>query len=165
MSHGLILLASVIPEEFVMQTETQVQSIGSAMLTICLILADDTSMSHKFLNSWPVRYLGKIVFSLLSSQSGLYMMLHFVWAATGFGFPAKLKHMGAFSRMVGIAVRWVLALGLVLWAADVFFREVEERTKWVMYWIQGICFTKKSSAMNGWCKNRDLIVKHLPPNP
>jgi hypothetical protein len=93
------------------------------------------------------------------------MMLHFVWAATGFGFPAKLKHMGAFSRMVGIAVRWVLALGLVLWAADVFFREVEERTKWVMYWIQGICFTKKSSAMNGWCKNRDLIVKHLPPNP
>jgi hypothetical protein len=120
-----------------MQTETQVQSIGSAMLTICLILADDTSMSHQFLNSWPVRYLGKIVFSLLSSrplmQSGLYMMLHFVWAATGFGFPAKLKHMGAFSRMVGIAVRWVLALGLVLWAADVFFREVEERTKWVMY--------------------------------
>lgn len=139
MSHGLILLASVIPEEFITQTETQAQSIGNAMLTICLILADDTSMFHKFLNSWPVRYLGKIVFSLLSPrplmQSGLYMMLHFVWAAMGFGFLAKLKHMGAFSRMVGIAVRWVLALGLVLWAADVFFREVEERTKWVMYWI------------------------------
>jgi hypothetical protein len=65
MSHGLILLASVIPEEFTTQAETQVQFIDSAMLTICPILADDTSMSHKFLNSWPVRYLGKIVFSLL----------------------------------------------------------------------------------------------------
>ena len=64
MSHGLTLLAPAIPEEFVTQTETQVQSIGIAKLTICLILAGDTSKSHKFLNSGPVQYLGKIVFSL-----------------------------------------------------------------------------------------------------
>jgi TRAP-type mannitol/chloroaromatic compound transport system permease small subunit len=77
-------------------------------------------------------------------RSGLYMMSHFVWATMGFGFPAKLKHMGAFSHMVGIVVGWVLVLVLVMWAADVFFREVEERTRRVMYWIQGMCFTKKS---------------------
>lgn len=28
--------------------------------------------------------------------------------------------------------------------SGVFFREVEERTRQVVYWIQGICFTKKS---------------------
>jgi hypothetical protein len=74
----------------------------------------------------------------------LYMMPHFVWAAMGFGFPAKLKHMGVFSHVVGIVVGWVLVLVLVLWAADVFFREVEERMRRAMYWIQDISFTKKS---------------------
>jgi peptidoglycan/LPS O-acetylase OafA/YrhL len=149
MSRGLRLLAPIIPEEFVTQTKTEVQSIGSAMLIICLILADDTSLSHKFLNSRPVQYLGKIVFSLYLvhgplMRSGLYMMPHFVWAAMGFGFPAKLKNMGVFPHVVGIVVGWVLVLVLVLWAADVFFREVEERMRRVMYWIQGISFTKKS---------------------
>ena len=76
------------------------------MLEVCLILADDTSTSHKFLNNWPVQ------------------MPHKVWVAMGLGFPAKLKHMGAFSHMVGI-----VALVLVIWAADMFFREVEERMR------------------------------------
>jgi peptidoglycan/LPS O-acetylase OafA/YrhL len=97
MSRALRLLAPVIPEEFVKRTKAQVQSIGSAMLIICLILADDISVSHKFLDNWPVQYLGKIVFSLSLvhgplMRSGLYMMPHFVWVAIGFGFPAKFKH-------------------------------------------------------------------------
>ena len=149
MSRGLRLLTPTIPEEFVTQTKTQVQSIGGAMLIICLILADDMSLSHKFLNSWPVQYLGKIVFSLYLvhgplMRSGLYMMPHFVWAVMGFGFPANLKRMGAFSHVIGIVVGWMLVLVLVLWAADVFFREVEERMRRVMYWIQDISFIKKS---------------------
>jgi peptidoglycan/LPS O-acetylase OafA/YrhL len=148
MSRGLRLLEPIIPEEFVTQTRTQMQSIGSAMLIICLILADDTSMSHKFLNSSPVQYLGKIVFSLYLvhgplMRSGLYMMPHFVWAAMGYGFPAELSRIGAFSYVVGIVVGWMLVLVVVLWAADVFFREVEERMRRVMYWIQAICFIKK----------------------
>src|SRR5271156_2549692 len=116
------------------------------MLIICLILADDTSTfsQSSSITARTVRYLGKIVFSLYlvhSSlmRSGLRMMPHKVWVAMGLGFPAKLEHMGAFSHMVGIAV-----LLLLLWAADMFFREVEERTRRVMYWIQGMCFTKKS---------------------
>lgn len=128
MSCALRLLAPVIPEEFVTQTKTQVQSMGSAMLIICLILADDTSISHKFLNNWSVQYLGKIVSLYLVHgplmRSSLYMMPHFAWVAMGFGFPAKFKQMGAFSHMVGIVV-----LVLVLWAADMFFREVEERMR------------------------------------
>lgn len=102
--------------------------MGSAMLIICLILADDTSISHKFLNNWSVQYLGKIVSLYLVHgplmRSSLYMMPHFAWVAMGFGFPAKFKQMGAFSHMVGIVV-----LVLVLWAADMFFREVEERMR------------------------------------
>lgn len=54
MSRALRLLAPVILEEFGTQTKTHVQSIGSAMLVICLTLADDTSISHKFLNNRPV---------------------------------------------------------------------------------------------------------------
>jgi len=53
MSRALRLLAPVILEEFVTQTQTHVQSIGSAMLIICPTLADDTSISHKFLNNRP----------------------------------------------------------------------------------------------------------------
>jgi hypothetical protein len=47
MSRALRLLAPAILEEFVTQIKTQVESIGSAMLIICPILADDTSISHK----------------------------------------------------------------------------------------------------------------------
>jgi hypothetical protein len=60
MSRGVRLLESVIPEQFVSKTRTQVQSIGSAMLIPLLIHADDKSLSHKSLNSWPVQYLGKM---------------------------------------------------------------------------------------------------------
>jgi peptidoglycan/LPS O-acetylase OafA/YrhL len=138
MSRALRLLAPVIPEEFGTQTKTHVQSIGSAMLIVCLVLADDTSISHKFLNR-PVQYLGKIVFSLYLVHGALMRLgSYIVWAAMGFGFPAKPKHIGAFSHMVGVVV-----LVLVLWAADMFFREVEERTRRVMYWIQDICFTQE----------------------
>jgi hypothetical protein len=149
MSRGVRLLESVIPEQFVSKTRTQVQSIGSAMLIPLLIHADDKSLSHKSLNSWPVQYLGKMGVLAIPSpwpllRSGLYMMPHFVWAAMGFGFPARLKRMGKASQIVGVCVGWVLVLILVLWAADVFLREIEERTRRIMYWIQGICFIKKS---------------------
>jgi hypothetical protein len=115
MSCALRLLAPVILEEFVPQTKMQVQSIGSAMLIICLILADDTSISHKFLNNCSVQYPGKIVSLYLVHgplmRSGLYLMPHFAWAAMGFGFPAKLKHIGAFSHMVGIVVLVLVPVG------------------------------------------------------
>jgi hypothetical protein len=51
MSRGPRLLEPVIPEQFVSETRTQMQSIGNALLITCLILADDTCLSHKFLNS------------------------------------------------------------------------------------------------------------------
>jgi TRAP-type mannitol/chloroaromatic compound transport system permease small subunit len=62
----------------------------------------------------------------------------------GFGFPAKLKHMEEVSHIVGVCVSWLLVLIRVLWATDVFCREIAERTTRIMYWIQATCFIKKS---------------------
>jgi hypothetical protein len=107
-SRALRLLALVIPEEFVTQTKTQVQSIGSAVLCNLPDSGDDTS--------WPVQRLGKIVAVLYLvpalMRSGLYMMPHLVWAAMGFGLPAKLRYMGSISHIVGIVVGCVLVPGV-----------------------------------------------------
>jgi hypothetical protein len=44
--------------------------------------------------------------------------------------------------MGGLIVGWVVNLGLVLWGADVFNREVVERSVRIIHWIESKFFVK-----------------------
>ena len=47
-----------------------------------------------------------------------------------------------FGWTMGLSVGWVCNLVLVLWAADVFGREVDGRLARFVVWLQGVCFVK-----------------------
>ncbi len=147
-SSGYVTFYEWIPKS-IERPATQIQAIGGSIFIACLILADDNSLSHKILNWWFIQYLGKIVFSLYLVHgpllhAGLYATPYLLWAAVGYGFPVEAQGMGAFPYALGVGLGWAINLVIVLWAADVFYREVEERMRRVMYWIQGACFNKKS---------------------
>ena len=92
-SNGHETFYDYIPESIEnLKPRIEIQAIGGSIFIACLILADDNSLSHKFLNSWFIQYLGKIVFSLYLVHgpllhAGLYAMPYLVWAVMVYGFP------------------------------------------------------------------------------
>jgi hypothetical protein len=58
-----------------------------------------------------------------------YWVPHLVWRVVG-----QKEDMGGW--LAGLAVGWIVNLGLVLWGADVFHWEVVERSVQSIQWIE-----------------------------
>lgn len=140
----IILRAGAVTTSLIGLSTSYVISAAITLMA-CLITTPTTSYPQKVLNSQPAQYLGKISYSFYLIHGpvmflGPYLFPQFMWAAMGYRFPANTCGMGSLAFAVGVSVGWVLNLVVVLWVADIFTREVEERTKRFTFWIRGICF-------------------------
>lgn len=61
---------------------------------------------------------------------GSYWVPHLVWRVV----EENQKDTGGW--LAGLIVRWIVNLGLVLWAADVFHWEVVEKSVQLIQWIE-----------------------------
>ncbi|KAB8360551.1 hypothetical protein FH972_024291 [Carpinus fangiana] len=92
-----------------------------------------------FFSSAPIRYLGKISFSLY--------LVH-IWIVRGFGvliFYRVWSWTGKdndFITFVGFALSYTTLLGIVVWIADIFWRVVEQPTVEAAKWVEGKLFRK-----------------------
>lgn len=122
-----------------------IPSLGATGLVLCLTLArhgtggDRLPATHRVLNTWLLQYLGKVMFALYLVHGpimhmGGYWVPHLVWST----FRLDKKHLSGW--LGGLIVGWVVNLGLVLWGADVFNREVVERSVRVIQWIESKVF-------------------------
>jgi len=133
-------LSASIPT-FYEHKETLMPSIGATMLLACLTRCTPDTVCYRVLTKPFALYLGKISFALYLVHGPMlhmygYMFPHYVWALTGkstdltYGF--------------GLIVGWAANLALVIWAADIYTREVDGRVVKVIQWVEGFCCVKAS---------------------
>jgi peptidoglycan/LPS O-acetylase OafA/YrhL len=102
----------------------------------CLTLCSPTSLCYKVLTTNFVLYLSKVSFSLYLVHGPIlhifgYMFPHMIWHFTGDKTPALY----AFGLLGG----WSINLAIVLWAADIYTREVDKRIVHLINWIEEFC--------------------------
>ncbi|KAB8338769.1 hypothetical protein FH972_021714 [Carpinus fangiana] len=107
-------------------------SLGSVLLVLC---AGKIPLVTAFFSSAPIRYLGKISFSLYLVHIWLVrglgaLIFYRVWQATGQDNDVVV--------FMGFLIAYTLLLTLVISAADLFWRMVENPTVDFAKWIEGI---------------------------
>ena len=118
--------------------------VGTMIFLLLLARADpETSIWRQIFNSDLAQYLGKVSFGVYLVQGPLlhafiYLVPHWVWWSMG------AEGISASNTVwtMGIAVGWVVGLVVVLWAGDVWQREVEMRTVKVAQRFEKWCFVK-----------------------
>jgi peptidoglycan/LPS O-acetylase OafA/YrhL len=135
---GYTFLTTSIPKWY-LHKETLLPSIGATLLMYCLTLCSPSSVCYKVLTTNFVLYLGKISFSLYLVHGPIlhiigYMFPHMIWHFTGSSTTALY----AFGLLAG----WAINLAIVLWAADIFTREVDKRIVRLISWIEVFCCVK-----------------------
>jgi peptidoglycan/LPS O-acetylase OafA/YrhL len=146
---GYITINRLLPNPYSVDTKKFfIPSLGAAGLVLCLTLARPASgdaqhlpTTHHILNTWPAQYLGKVMFAPYLVHGpimhmGGYWVPHLVWRMLGL----DEKKLGGW--LGGLVVGWLVNLGLVLWGADVFHREVVERSVRLIQWIEKKVFVK-----------------------
>ncbi len=101
-------------------------------------------MRYWFNTDW-AQYVGKVMFAFYLVHGpilhvGGYWISHLVWEGLGW---EGVREMGTEAWIFGLGLGWLSCLGLVLWGADVFHREVVERSVYVIYWVEGLVFVKR----------------------
>lgn len=145
---GYITINRLLPNPYSDDTKKFfIPSLGATALVLCLTLArpasggDRLPVTHRVLNTWLPQYLGKVMFALYLVHGpimhmGGYWVPHLVWKI----FRLNKTHRAGW--LGGLIVGWLVNLGLVLWAADVFNREVVERSVRIIQWIESKVFVK-----------------------
>ncbi len=87
--------------------KTQTQGIGGALLLLCLVFAEDTSLSHRFLNCAVLQYLGKVHFSLYLVHDPIQSIIefwfpHLWWMMLGQGLLSNFQEMGVLVFVAGL---------------------------------------------------------------
>lgn len=137
-AYGYQTLSLLIPS-FWTRKEKFLPALGSALLVFLLSRESPASLLRRALTGHLVQYLGKISFSLYLVHGPIlhaygYLVPIWVWTLVG--------RESVWGYCVGLAVGWVVNLMVVLWLADVFGREVDERCVRAAKWIEGVCFVK-----------------------
>ena len=142
---GYVTLNRFIPPSMG-QKERFYPCVGTMIFLLLLARADpETSVWRNIFNAEWAQYLGKISFGIYLVQGPLlhgviYLVPHWVWWSLGTeGIEASNT-----TWTIGIGVGWVLGLVLILWAADVWQREVEMRTVKVAQKFEKWCFVKSA---------------------
>jgi peptidoglycan/LPS O-acetylase OafA/YrhL len=135
---GYSFLTTSIPKWY-QHKETLLPSIGATMVMYCLTLCSPASFCYKVLTTNFVLYLGKISFSLYLVHGPIlhivgYMFPHMIWHFTGDKTPALY--------VFGLLGGWSMNLAIVLWAADIYTREVDKRIVHLINWIEEFCCVK-----------------------
>ncbi len=135
---GYEFLTKNIPKWY-LHKETLLPSIGATVLMYCLSLCGPSTFCYKVLTRNTVQYLGKVSFSLYLVHGP---MLHIV----GYMFPHAIWHFigneTTATYAFGLLIGWAMNLAMVLWAADVYTREVDKRIVHLVGWIEKICIVK-----------------------
>jgi peptidoglycan/LPS O-acetylase OafA/YrhL len=145
---GYITLNRLLPNPYTHDTKKFfIPSLGATGLVLCLTLARSQGsphlpLTHRALNTWLPQYLGKVMFALYLVHGpimhmGGYWVPHLVWKALRLNKQQRGGWLG------GLVVGWVINLGLVLWGADVFHREVVEKSVMLIQWIEKKVFVKE----------------------
>lgn len=137
-AYGYKTLSHLIPP-FWTRKEKFIPALGSALLLWLLSHSSATSFSQKALTSHTIQYIGKISFSLYLMHGPIlhiygYLVPIWVWRV--------IDRETVIGHCVGLGVGWVGNLLVVLWAADVFNREVDGRCVKITRWIEEKCFVK-----------------------
>ncbi|KAL6252994.1 hypothetical protein RBB50_000713 [Rhinocladiella similis] len=118
--------------------------IGTGLLLFMLARSDPkTSVWRKLLNTDLFAYLGKVSFALYLLHGPIlhgigYMIPHYIW----WSFGVQGAEVGDIPWTVVIVIGWAIGLGMCLWAADVWSREVEGRCTKVVKKLEDFCFVK-----------------------
>ena len=122
-----------------------IPSLGAIGILSCLMPCSpsDRVMRYWFNAPW-AQYLGKVMFAFYLVHGpvlhvGGYWLPHLVWEGL-LGWEGIPEDTGAY--VLGLGLGWMGCLGLVLWGADVFHREVVEKSVYVIYWFEGFVFVK-----------------------
>ncbi|MCJ1300454.1 hypothetical protein MMC08_003251 [Hypocenomyce scalaris] len=132
---GYTLLSRLIPG-FYARKRGFLPTLGATLLVYCLTTSPPSSVYNRpFLNQY-TQYLGRISFSLYLVHGpilhmGGYLIPGVVWTVVGQGWMA--------GYVGGLVVGWAANLGLALWAADVFDREVDRRCVRFARWVEELC--------------------------
>jgi peptidoglycan/LPS O-acetylase OafA/YrhL len=135
---GYTFLTTSIPKWY-LHKETLLPSVGATLLMYCLTLCSSSSICYRVLTTNFMLYLGKISFSLYLVHGPIlhivgYMFPHMIWHFTGSSTTALY----AFGLIAG----WTINLGIVLWVADIYTREVDKRIVHLIDRIEGFCCVK-----------------------
>ena len=138
---GYVLLNRLIPS-WMDRKDKFYSNIGTTLLIFLLCRSDpSTSKSHKLLNSAIPQYLGRISFSIYMCHGPVLNIIGFllpnhIWWMLGIDdIPASM-----ITWSLGIVLGWAFGLMLVLWAADVWSREVEGRCIKTVKYMEICCF-------------------------
>jgi peptidoglycan/LPS O-acetylase OafA/YrhL len=135
---GYTFLTTSIPKWY-LHKETLLPSVGATLLMYCLSLCSSSSLCYRVLTTNFVLYLGRISFSLYLVHGPIlhiigYMFPHMIWHFIGSSTTARYAF--------GLIASWGINLAIVLWAADIYAREVDKRIVHLIDWIEGLCCVK-----------------------
>ena len=142
---GYIYLNALIPR-FMVRKDKFYPNLGTFLLLLLLArpLDERTSIWRRILNSSAAQYLGKISFALFLTHGPVmhslgYMLPHkLAWT-----FGTELVWLDGGKWVVVVGFGWAVTLGLCLWVADVWEREVEGRCRRVAARLEGWCFAQE----------------------
>lgn len=142
---GYLWLNNLIPR-FMVRKDKFYPNIGTGILLLLLAQSDpNTSRWRRLLTSSFPLYLGKISFALFLVHGPVmhsigYMLPHkMAWT-----FGTELQALGDGGWTVTVGFGWIVTVLLSLWAADVWYREVEGRCVGLMKRLESVCFTDSS---------------------
>jgi peptidoglycan/LPS O-acetylase OafA/YrhL len=137
--YGYQTLSLLIPS-FYSRKEKFLPTLGSVLLLWLLTHCSPSSVGHRILNGKGVQYLARISFSLYLVHGPLlhlygYYVPILVWKV--------LDRKSTIGYCAGILIGWCVNLAFALWAADVFYREVDLRCVRIAKWLEEKCFVKE----------------------
>lgn len=105
------------------------------------------SLWHRFLTLGVPQYLGSIMFGMYLLHGPILHLIgfavpQFVWKAWS-GEYGETTEQGLGIYLLGLFTGWLITLILLLWAADVWTREVEGRCVKLTKWLESIVFVQE----------------------
>lgn len=136
--YGYQSLSLLIPS-FYSRKEKFLPTLGSVLLLWLLTHCSPTSVGHKVLNGRTMQYLARISFSLYLVHGPLLHLYGYYVPVVAWKILDRKSTIG---YCTGILFGWCVNLTCTLWAADVFYREIDLRCVRITKWLEEKCFVK-----------------------
>jgi peptidoglycan/LPS O-acetylase OafA/YrhL len=148
-SPGYMRMISLTPHENVVHNIEQRFWLAIGAFILLLAMLFNPFLQRPF-TTWVAQYLGRISFALYIVHGPILYTLGIKMLIPPYTALEAARESGDLERLRGTSIEyawsaagaWVVDLVVCVWAADVFWREVDARSVSLAGWIAGKCWVK-----------------------